>query len=95
MKKVKIIHAVLLCWSVFMTAAVMAKESKAKTDVPAKNMATEKPMHFESQGRVNINEKNIEYTATAGTLVMKNEKDEAIAQFGYTAYVKKTRLVHH
>lgn len=88
MKKVKIIHAALLCWLVFMTTAVMAKESKAKTDAPSKKMATERPMHFESQGRVNINGKNIEYTATAGTLVMKNEKAESIAQFGYTAYVK-------
>ena len=31
----------------------------------------------------------IPYTATAGTLLMKNEKDEPIALFGFTAYVKE------
>ena len=47
------------------------------------------PMVFESTGNVTIGGKKIEYTATAGTLVMKNEKDEPIAEFGYTAYVQK------
>lgn len=36
-----------------------------------------------------IGGKNIEYTATAGTMLMKNDKDEATALFGYTAYVAK------
>lgn len=31
----------------------------------------------------------IPYTATAGTLLMKNDKDEPIALFGFTAYVKE------
>ena len=47
------------------------------------------PMVFESTGNVTISGKKIEYTATAGTLVMKNDKDEPIAEFGYTAYVQK------
>ena len=32
--------------------------------------------------------KTISYTATAGALILKNEKDEPIALFGYTAYTK-------
>ena len=36
-----------------------------------------------------IGPRNIEYTATAGTMLMKNAKDEPIALMGYTAYVKK------
>jgi carboxypeptidase C (cathepsin A) len=30
----------------------------------------------------------VSYTATAGTMLMKNDKDEPIALFGFTAYVK-------
>ncbi len=52
-------------------------------------MEVVEPMVFESTGNVTIGGKKIEYTATAGTLVMKNEKDEPIAEFGYTAYVQK------
>jgi carboxypeptidase C (cathepsin A) len=37
---------------------------------------------------VKIDNKLINYTATAGTLLLKNEKDESIAVFGYTAYIK-------
>jgi len=37
---------------------------------------------------VKIDGKLISYMATAGTLVLKNEKDEPIALFGFTAYVK-------
>jgi len=33
--------------------------------------------------------KNIDYTVTAGTMLMKNDEDEATALFGYTAYVAK------
>lgn len=88
MNIIKIIHVVLLCWSVFVASAVNEKENTSKAEAPAQNMTAEKPMHFESKGSVRIDGKNIEYTATAGTLVMKNEKAEPIAQFGYTAYVK-------
>ncbi|MGE5106716.1 MAG: S10 family peptidase [Sphingobacteriales bacterium] len=35
-----------------------------------------------------INGKPISYTATAGALLLKNEKDETVALFGYTAYTK-------
>jgi hypothetical protein len=35
----------------------------------------EEPMHFESKGSVQIDGTSIAYSATAGTLVMKNEKD--------------------
>ena len=63
-----------------------ADEAPAKPEKPEVKV---EPMHFESTGSVRIDGKNIEYTATAGTLVMKNDKDEPIAEFGYTAYVRK------
>ena len=43
---------------------------------------------FTTSHQVRIDGKTIKYTATAGTMEMKNNKDEAIALFGYTAYVK-------
>ncbi len=88
MNKIKYISILLWYGSVFMTSAVSAEDNKAKSDAPDKKMVTEKPMHFESKGSVRIDGKTIDYTTTAGTLVMKNDKDEPIAQFGYTAYVK-------
>ncbi len=35
-----------------------------------------------------IGGKVVSYTATAGAVILKNEKDESVALFGYTAYVK-------
>lgn len=56
------------------------------------NAAAEKPapepMHFESRHEMEIGGESLAYTATAGTLLMKDEEGEPIAQFGYTAYVK-------
>ena len=42
-----------------------------------------------SEGSVRIDGRTIDYTATAGTLEMKNSDGEPIAHFGYTAYVKQ------
>lgn len=44
------------------------------------------PLHVVSEGSVRIDGRTIDYTATAGTLVMKNDDGEPIAHFGYTAY---------
>ena len=87
----KIDITLLLCLFAFLAVSVGAEEAAVKTkeqteEKPAKPV---EPMRFESAGNVRIGGKNIEYTATAGTLVMKNEKDEPIAEFGYTSYVQK------
>lgn len=63
-----------------------SKTSSSSADQPE---VVVEPMHYESSGSVRINGKNIEYTATAGTLVMKDDEDKQIAEFGYTAYVQK------
>jgi len=68
---------------------VTAGADETSTGPKEKTVETVEPMSFESSGSVTIGGKKIEYTATAGTLVMKNEKDEPIAEFGYTAYVQK------
>lgn len=77
----------LVCLLVLTSGVVGAEETN--TDAGGTPAKTVEPMNFESSGSVTIGGKSIEYTATAGTLVMKNEKDEPIAEFGYTAYVSK------
>lgn len=47
------------------------------------------PLHAVSEGSVRIDGQKIDYTATAGTLEMKDSDGKAIAHFGYTAYIKK------
>ncbi|MEQ8515242.1 MAG: carboxypeptidase, partial [Chromatocurvus sp.] len=56
----------------------------------AKTSAAEMPgpLHAESSGSVRIDGTSIDYTATAGTLVMKNDDGQPIAHFGYTAYTR-------
>jgi len=82
--------ALLACLLAFLTLSVGAEEGTDASVEKSESEVAEKqePMHFESKGSVRIDGKKIDYTATAGTLVMKNEKDEPIAQFGYTAYVQ-------
>ena len=50
--------------------------------------AVTKPEKFITKHSIKIDNNLISYTATAGTLILKNEKDEPIASFGYTAYTK-------
>src|SRR5579885_3686376 len=46
------------------------------------------PLKSVTKHSITINGKTINYTATAGALILKNEKDEQVAFFGYTAYTK-------
>lgn len=78
---------ILLCILALFSCALYAEDTTTEPEEKTSEMV--EPMHFESTGSVTIGGKKIEYTATAGTLVMKNEKDEPIAEFGYTAYVQK------
>ena len=55
---------------------------------PADSSTTAKPEKFVTKHSIKIDSKLISYTATVGTLIIKNEKDESIASMGYTAYTK-------
>ncbi len=59
-----------------------AQPSPVSTDTIAK---AEK---YVTKHSIKIDNKLINYTATAGTIVIKNEKEEPIAVVGYTAYIK-------
>ena len=43
------------------------------------------PKVFTSRHQIKIGGKAVDYEATAGTLLIKNDKDEPIALFGFTA----------
>jgi carboxypeptidase C (cathepsin A) len=47
------------------------------------------PIKSVTKHSITINGKQINYTATAGALILKNEKDEGIALYGYIAYTKE------
>ena len=64
-------------WSEEKTAA----EAASPPDIQAET--------FTSEHRIAVGGRTIEYTATAGTMLMKGEENEPIALFGYTAYVEK------
>jgi len=42
-----------------------------------------------TQHRLNLGGKAIEYTATAGTLIVRDEDDKPIASIGYVAYIRR------
>jgi len=64
-----------------------AEEANGGKNEKAKEIPEAKQFVTEHEARVGG--KKIEYTVTAGTMLMKNEKDEPQALIGYTAYVAK------
>lgn len=57
------------------------KKDEAKTEDPQPKSAT-------TQGSVRIDGETVDYTATTGWLIMRDDEDKPIARFGYTAYTR-------
>lgn len=74
--------------SAFAQPPAVPPADKPETSKDAKE-GPPKPDLSVTQHSISIGGKAIAYTATAGTLVLRDEKDEPQAQFGFTAYVKK------
>ncbi len=77
--------AILALTAVLQTVPAFAEEAESKTAAEAKTAVPE-PQQSQTRHEVRIDGKALRYTATAGWLIMKNDKDEPIARFGYTAY---------
>jgi len=77
-------HKFLLILALFLggqaTAAEEDKDKKPEDPVPEAKVWT-------TEHRTRIGGRNIEYTATAGTMLMKDDDDKPVALMGYTAYV--------
>jgi carboxypeptidase C (cathepsin A) len=46
------------------------------------------PEQFTTEHRISVGGRTVDYTATAGTMLMKDDEDKPVALFGYTAYVE-------
>src|SRR6202007_3286303 len=77
------VAALLACAPMAPVLAADAAPTPAKPDdkIPEAKVWTTKH-------QMNIAGKPLAYSATAGTMQIKNDKDEPVALFGYTAYVK-------
>jgi len=80
-----------VCALVFSLAATAAQQGAGNAD--AKNGKGEKsafkPEASVTEHRITIDGERIDYQATAGTMIMKNDKGQPVARFGYTAYLKQ------
>jgi len=91
------IAAIGLAAALAVSAALSAQQSppsdepKAEKAPPPEKADKEKPQPEQSvtQHSIVVGGQTVAYTATVGTLVLRDDKDEPTAQFGYTAYVRK------
>ena len=84
--------------AVLLACAAMVPALAADPAPPAAGATPAKPEEkipeakvWTTRHQMNIAGKPLAYIATAGTMQIKNDKDEPIALFGYTAYIKDTR----
>lgn len=70
-------------------AVLMLIPLLAAADEPVDEPVEAKPVSFVNQREIRINGERIRYRVTAGTLIMRDEEGEPIAEFGYTAYEKE------
>lgn len=89
MNRTALLLAAALCLPASIAAAA---ESSVKTEVKTEATKSEEKV---PEGKVSVTKHQVRiggatlaYTATAGTMLMKNDKDEPIALFGFTAYTK-------
>jgi len=69
----------LLISNLLMATTASSNEEPDKQPIPEAKVAT-------TQHEIKLGAKTINYTATAGTMLMKNKKGQPVALMGYTAY---------
>ena len=79
--KVKYLFLAFFCLLMQVQFLLAQADSKDTIPVPKEEKSVTKHT-------VTIGGKSISYTATAGALILRNEHDESVAFFGYTAYTK-------
>src|SRR5580658_2630407 len=84
MKKL-VCQLIALCSIVLLAGNIQAQPA-ANPSSPSDTIP--KPEKSVTHHSSKIDGKLINYTATAGTILLKNEKDEPIALFGFTAYTR-------
>jgi len=75
-----------------LSLSVLAAENMNKAagaDAKADDKEIPEAQVFTSDHEIRIDGERIKYTATAGTMLMKDDEGEPIALFGFTSYIKK------
>ncbi len=83
MKKHYIFLLIFVCTAI---PSINAGQINTKKDTV--EAIIKKPVQVTTHHSITIDGKIINYTATTGTFLLKNEKDSVIALFGFTAYFK-------
>jgi carboxypeptidase C (cathepsin A) len=81
--------AAILVLAALGSGSVLAQEEPPEKGAEATRQEPPKPEQSVTQHSVAIGGVPIAYTATAGTLIVRNQKDEPWASIGYIAYVRK------
>ncbi len=81
----------VLCSALLLLALAGAASAAERPEPDGKKPAAEapKPEQSVTQHTITIGGKAVAYTATAGTLILRNDKDEPTASIGYVAYVAR------
>jgi carboxypeptidase C (cathepsin A) len=74
-------------WLLLIGPVLAEGDGDGPADEAGPDVAAE-PASSATRHSVRIDGATVEYTATAGWLIMKNDEDEPIARFGYTAYTR-------
>lgn len=74
---------IIVCLAI---TSINAGQINSKKDTTEANIP--KPVQVTTHHSITIDGQTINYTATTGTMLLKNEKDSVIALFGFTAYFK-------
>ncbi|MFQ5740657.1 MAG: S10 family peptidase [Acidobacteriota bacterium] len=88
----KVVGLMLVLLSTGWGPALRAQEPPSKTPASETKTPASPPPQAEqsvTEHSITVEGKPLEYTATAGTLILRNEKDEPVASMGYVAYAKK------
>ncbi len=92
MKETRIGAATVMALALAMAAVAQEKPAEKAPEKPAAETAKKeapKPEQSSTQRTVTIAGVPVSYTATVGTLILRNDKDEPWASMGYTAYVRR------
>ena len=90
-QKLAVLLVIAAAWTGAALAQAQDKPPEKPADKPAADAPKKEPPKAEqsvTQHSVVIGGAPVAYTATAGTLIVRNDKDEPWASIGYTAYVK-------
>src|SRR6056297_2284775 len=78
----------LTCPLLAFAATAFANTAKPDKSKPAAAATVPKATAVHTQHSVKVDGRTIHYTATAGTLILKNKKDQPMASVFYIAYTK-------